>query len=508
MNIERIKQSMLKQAANPAKIDQTKLYSKPKDIPGGPAAYVSASGGSSDRYKTESWNNFWKQRGNWRNIGVTPFDYKFDTKNGHPVINWRLHTGDQDNTRDTKILPNQLVSSRAGAWLMSPSYQSQQQSGKSGQKAIYLGRPHAQLTDEIIREANAGRAQFTLQPYTNEKLMQVLTLDPKNRNYLNELLNHYRRIPQENWRKANLQLSDPAEIEAWKKAVPPLDTKEGNGNGMYYPTTGNISLSTDNALQVYNDLWNNKANTDWWEDGKIQESFGRNQLTSTPTVAGSIGDRYGHEAWHRAMMGLARVAKTGGAPEWAYSSAPFNPRKPVSAKNVPAVMRPLNWRDLLFTDLQYNSLRDHAIQEYAVNETEMNQALTSFNRGRWALKRDIENNSDNPNYKYLEEHYPGLIEQFKATPDFIPAGNEGKKQLDSVMKLFEDNPQLRLLMQEQSRLVGYYQNLKKAVETAKTPEERKYFQNLMDRLVYSKAFLANNQRRPVPSYAESYQAYA
>ena len=134
----------------------------------------------------------------------------------------------------------------------------------------------------------------------------------------------------------------------------------------------------------------------------------------------------------------------------------------------------------------------------------MNQALTSFNRGRWTLKRDMENNPNNPNYKYLREQYPGLIDKFMAQPDFIPAGKAGREQLDNMMQFFTDNPQLKPLMPEQFRFVGYYQNLKAALEHADTPEEKQFFQNLMDSLIYSKAFLAKNQQ-PRPSYQDAYQ---
>ena len=508
MNIDSIRQAMMKKAAsNSAKQDHSKLHKNPSDIPGGPTAYIRASGGADDKYKNEAWNNFQEQRSNWRGIGANPYDYRYNTKGKNPIVEWRLKTSKPDGgtaVHTSMVWPNQLINARVGAWLMSPSYQHQQQTDqKASPIRIALGRPGAALTDEIIRTANTGRTKFTLQPFNNEKLMRIMTLDPQNRNYLNELLNHYRHIPIEAWHNANLQPSSAEEIEAWKKDVPPLNTAADNG-GMYWSDTGKIDITPNSVIDRYDDTWGYKANTGWWTDSIAPEESRGNRMTTSPTLAGIIGDMYGHEAGHRNLMGLTKATRTKGPPDWESSSRPFNPKMPISAVNVPALMRPVDWRTLPFDQQQYAWLKNRATQSYAVNETEMNQALTSFNRGRWALKRDMENNPDNPNYKYLEANYPGLIDKFKALPDFIPAGKAGREQLDNMMQFFIQNPQLKVLMPEQARLVGYYQNLKAGVDNADTPEEKQFFQNLMNRLIYSKAFLANNQQTR-PTYQDAYQ---
>lgn len=514
MDIKRIRQAMVKQAAG-----HSILYRNTKDVPGGPAAYIRGVGGADDKYKDEGWSNFQKQTGNWQRIGATPYSFSPDTDNKTPVIDWKLRTpkaGGGTAEYKTRTFPNQSISARIGAWLMSPSFQYQQQTAgsnsvqgaqqKSDPLRIYTGRPGEQLTDDIINAANAGRAQLTLQPFTNEQLMKIMTLDPKNRNYMNELLRHYSHIPLEAWHKGNLQPSSPEEIEAWKKDKPSLNNKNNNQSGTYYSDTGNISLDPTGLFNRYLDGWGSKAFAGRWTNALSQEAYTGNLMTSSPVMAGLVGDTYGHELGHRYMMGQTKATRADGPLKQEHSRKAFNPKKPVSSDNVPALMSSLDFRPLSFDAQQYEWLKNRAIQSYAVNENEMNQALTSFNRGRWALKQDMINNPDNPNYKYLEENYPGLIDKFKALPDFIPAGNAGKAQLDSMMQLFADNPQLKVLIPEQARLVGYYQNLKAAVDNADTPEEKQFFQNLMDRFIYSKSFLANNQKRPTYNDALSMMA--
>jgi len=524
MNIDHIRQSMLKQAADK---DHSKLYRDSGDILEGPTAYIRGVGGADDKYNEEGWDNFQKQTGNWQRIGATPYSFSPDINKKTPVIDWKLRTpkaGGGTTEYKTRTFPNQSISARVGAWMMSPSFQYQQQAAgantagsnsaqgaqqKPGPLKIYTGRPGEQLTEDIINAANAGRTQFTLQPFTNEQLMRIMTLDPKNRNYMNELLRHYSHIPLESWHKGNLQLGSPEEIEAWKKDKPPLDNKNNNQSGTYYSTPGTISLDSTGLFNRYLDGWGSQVYDGRWTNALSQEAYAGNLMTSSPVLAGLIGDTYGHELGHRYMMGQTKTTKANGPIKLEYSRKAFNPKKPASSDNIPALMSSVDFRPLPFDAQQYEWLKNRAIQSYAVNENEMNQALTSFNRGRWALKQDMINNPDNPNYRYLAENYPGLMDKFKALPDFIPAGNEGMKQLDNVMQLFIQNPQLKVLMPEQARLVGYYQNLKAAVDNADTPQEKQFFQNLMNRMVYSKAFLANNQQsKPHISYADAYRAYA
>jgi hypothetical protein len=96
-----------------------------------------------------------------------------------------------------------------------------------------------------------------------------------------------------------------------------------------------------------------------------------------------------------------------------------------------------------------------------------------------------------------------------ALPDFVGYGEKGKQQLDNMMQFFDENPEFRTLMPEQFRFVDYYQNLKAAVDTARSEQEKEYLQALMNQMVYDMSYLANNQQRPnIQSYADYKQMYA
>lgn len=547
MNISHIQQIMLKYAAasnsGQNHVDQTRVYTeKPPD-----RADVHIGPGYSydDGYIKETQESFRDQKGSkWRELGATPYGYSFNTKTDNPYITWGFALPMADGSKKdyySRVYPNQLWSARAGARLMAPSYYRGAgsyepgrgftpdvnrsgayepgrdqpfipdayrlgQNGRMNINPAWLDKPNEQTIQNIIRAANLGAIRFTTQPFNNRELSEIMTGDPS---YWKNRWAHYEQVPEEYWDKARLSRSSREEATAAADYVPPLNLNGTKGSGSYSSSTGEINMSPTTAYNRYLDGWGSRANKDW--DSRIEQTTyaSRNNMTNDPSAAGEVLGTFNHENTHQKTWGRADWVYNPTTRTWGYVNAPFDPNKPISDTNVLTLMRMKSFDPLYFTKQQFDWVKKHAIEPYIMSDSEANQALVSFNTGRHALKYDMENNPDNPNYKYLEDKYPGLIEKFKALPDFIQPGEEGRKQLDDVMQLFITNPQLRVLMPEQARAVGYYHSLKSAVDTAKTPEEKQYFQNLMDHFIYSKSFLADNQQnRPKTTYADAYRMYA
>ena len=527
--------------------DHTKVY---RDIPpGGSTAFIHGTGPSNPKLIEKSREGFNNQKDRYDSlwaVGGTPYGFKYNTKAKDPSISWNFSIPSEGGTsiRYIDTYPNQLPNSRVGAWLLAPSYYAKQvgshepgqgfvpavnrsgsyepgrsqpfipdayRPGLAGRNSIpssWLKKPDQETMKDIEQAVARGDVDFTIQPFNNKELYEIETGDPT---YQEKLLEHFSKIPDRDWLNAGLRFSSPKELTAWMDHVPPLVTAT-NSRGSYSPATGNINISPEKVREELRDVWDSKANSATEERGAEQETYLGNPMTTPSTLLGDWADTFFHENRHQSQMG--RV--TGGnayAPGYEvrrHKSDPFVPGY-LGAWNIPALMRERRWDPLFFTDKQLDWIKDRAVQPYAISPVEMDQALMAMNAGRYALKQDMINKPDNPNYMQpdiLRRIKPEVLEQFKALPDFIQSGEEGKKQLDDMMQLFTEHPELRVLMPGGSRLVGYYQNLKAAVDNAETPEEKQYFQNLMDRLIYSKSFLANNQRRPVPSYADSYRAYA
>jgi hypothetical protein len=165
----------------------------------------------------------------------------------------------------------------------------------------------------------------------------------------------------------------------------------------------------------------------------------------------------------------------------------------------PTAMRPETFKGLFLTPNQKRWIREQNVDPYALQEIEMNQALVDFNAGRYRLRKDMLENPDNPNYAQLT---PEVRKQFTDFPSFIQPGEAGAKQLDELMEFYDKNPQFIPMMGEQARLVGYYKNLKAAIANSEDPIEKAFFQEMLNRMVYNKVFLADNQSGPNMSYTD------
>ena len=333
-----------------------------------------------------------------------------------------------------------------------------------------------------LQEATSG---YTKQPFNMQQLMSMQAGDS---GYLDKLLAHYRSVNPAYWRDANLQLSSPAEIEKWKEAVPSIAPKVVNdprGNASRYNADSG-SITTTPYSQRIDDYANHvNSSSDDPSQSPLLAKPSNNadslfRMRHTPNAAAA--DSFFHELNHYNSIGKLRM-----------SSEPYP-----HMENIPSgrggnatLMRQATPKGLYLTPVQNKWIEDHNIESYAVNENEMNQALLSFNAGRYRLQKDMQDNPDNPNYAQID---PSVRQQFASFPQFIQPGEAGKQQLDELMTFYDQNPEFITMMPEQARLVGYYKNLKAAVENSEDPVEKEFFQGMMNRMIYNKSFLADSQR--------------
>lgn len=514
MYIGNILQSMLKRAAvfptnsfgftphtgdnKPAPIDHSRIYTD--YIPGAKSILISHADGN-PRAGIIQKSNEGYQKTDPKTIGATPYWTKYITGEGKPKVKWDF---EGTNNRFIEIDPTRLPSYKAGLRLLDPSYRASLTPSDVAPSNSYGFNSHSRnpvstySKEDMISKANDGSLAFTKQPFNMRQLWEIKSGDP---NYMDAYIRHLQHIPEGVWNKANLQLSSPEELEAWKKYKPMmLPTLAPPG---YAPVSGLIVMSPNKMRDYYERMhtWKPK-----WDEKTSRATY-MGAFNTSASWPGFVSDAFFHELGHQDTTGQS-------TPDLLRLGAPLlRLRAPVlrldSTKwipnglpgGIPTLMRERASYPLFQTEKQFDWMKDHAIEPYAISESEMNQALLAMNAGRYALKHDMINDQDNPNYKQLPQE---ALQQFKALPDFISAGKGGKEQFEKMMQLFIENPALGRFMPEQSRLVSYYQNLKAAVDTAKTPEEKQYFQNLMDRFIYSKAFLANNQKA-TPTYQDVYQ---
>lgn len=342
-----------------------------------------------------------------------------------------------------------------------------------------------------LREATASYRQ---QPLTTQQLMAMQAGD---NSYLDKLLTHYKSIDPAYWRSANLRLSYPTEIEKWKESVPGM-WPEINESSRYDPVADNIALTSNELrLEAYDSHVGNSGEdlTDSPRFIARPSSAGSSLFSARHTPDAADADAFFHELNHRNSIGNIRVV-----------DAPYKHVMGTSVKDggIATLMRPETQKGLYLTPTQQRWITGHNIEPYAVNENEMNQALLSFNAGRYRLQKDMQENPDNPNYAQIA---PSVRQQFASFTQFLQPGEAGAKQLDELMTFYDQNPQFITMMPEQARLVGYYKNLKAAIENSEDPVEKEFFQGMMNRMIYNKAFLANSQRSnsnqpKVASYTE------
>lgn len=473
MNIDLIRQSMLKRAAlpqtsqnnagqaveNAARIDQA--------MGGANQALVAAS-------RTGTLNS--GQPGHI-DVGADRYSVTYGVPTeGNYQVNWGFSVPGSNNIRFMTVDPTRLPSYKASRMLLGPSWKQQSDANPSS-------RP------------DLARLAFTRQPYNNAQLYRIETNAPE---YLDRLLTHYQQVPEAHWGRANLRLSSPDEIEAWKKDIPQMASISGP---KYNPLTGKVDIPHAATAAEFDKVWNQAGHGK--QNYRSYESSGLAPFSNSSSWLGRLSDTFFHELRHRNSVGLIDVDRS--KPTWTVSGRPYNPNRAVSSSNMPTLMRPRKFSPFTPDNRQLEWIKDHAIQQYAMDENEMNQALMAMNAGRYALKQDMKTDLNNPNYTQLSDD---VKKRLNALPDFIESGEKGKQQIDDMMQLFIEHPELRVLIPEHSRLVGYYKNLKAAVDMAKTPEEKAYLQNLMNRMIYSKAFLANNQKQPRTIYGKANQVYA
>ena len=140
-----------------------------------------------------------------------------------------------------------------------PFIQDAYRSGLAGRNSVpasWRARPDKQTIDAITRAANRGDLELRVQPFNKEEIETIKSGgDPR---YLEELRKHYKSIPEEYRRKANVSVSPDEEFEAWKKLVPPLTiNNSGNSTGSYYSGSGDIVISNKGINNEYKDIWGN-----------------------------------------------------------------------------------------------------------------------------------------------------------------------------------------------------------------------------------------------------------
>ena len=478
---------------------QPQVYTDIDRFPGGhPASIIQPVGSVDGNFSRQSRRGRREHEDDPWYIGSNVHKVEYNENGGNPYVTYRFpapgtkNNFDSDKAQEINIDPTRLPEFYAGMRLLEPSY-------------ARFRQPTRSMRD-IRSNATRDRVPLSAMPFTNEQLYEIQTGDP---DYLNKRLAHLYQVPEQYLEKGNVTLSSPEEIVAWRNTVPAVTFGSlfGEGGPSYSAEANSIFLSPDNVSRHYdNEI------SDFVGNGKeayrtAYPSF-LTTLYSSASWPGSVANSMFHELGHRNLMGgrtNSHVLTSSGEPLVRPSrNITYDPNNPYhgDASRYATPIRTRNIRPLLFTEKQLDLVGDHGIEPYAVIEDEINQALTSMNKWRYALKRNMINEPDNPNYRQIKEKYPEAWNRFMDLPDNIGYGKDGRQQFDDMMQLFIDYPVLQPLIPEASRLVGHYQNFKAAVDNAKTPEAKQYLQNLMDMMIYDKSFLANNQQRPRPSYTD------
>lgn len=343
-----------------------------------------------------------------------------------------------------------------------------------------------------LNEATAGYRQ---QPLNTQQLMAIQAGDAA---YTDKLLAHYRSIDPASWQAANLKLSSPDVVKRWLESVPRLAPAADRSSN--YSSGDDVIRLAPNDIRLDNyDSYVGNAGDGLTSNPRFVANPSRafDALFRSGYISEAAdADTFFHELNHRNSLGSTRVFE---------GVEPHVENIPVDSGGIAALMQPEKYKGLYLTPMQIKWLYDHDLESYAVNENEINQALLSFNAGRYRLQKDMQDNPSNPNYVQID---PAVRQQFLDLPQFIQPGEAGAKQLDELMSFYDKNPQFILMMPEQARLVGYYKNLKAAVETSQDSTEKEFFQGMMNRMLYNKAFLAEHQGRPKMSYTNVQQMRA
>ena len=228
------------------------------------------------------------------------------------------------------------------------------------------------------------------QPLTARQLMAYQAGDDT---YVDKLLSHYNSVKPEYWNKANLRLSSPDEVKAWQDSVPETSKPDVPAFGL----GGRIMPASSDFLNDMYDYYVNNAGKELF--AKLSEGDNSGSYYSRVATA---ADSFLHEFNHLNSLGTLEHAED-------YSKSP----KPVSFDEggKATLMRPEVYKGLYLTPKQRDWLKKYNIEPYAVDEFEMNQALLSFNAGRYRLQKDMQENPNNPNYKQID---PNVRKQFAA----------------------------------------------------------------------------------------------
>lgn len=329
------------------------------------------------------------------------------------------------------------------------------------------------------------------QPLTVQQWMAYQAGDP---DYIYKRLAHLRAIDPKHFSAGNVVLSDDNELKAWGDYVP-VTSWPSLGAG-YDMTSGKIMPYSQAALQELNRRYHTQVNDTYFNTPvPAVPSRMSGIYNSAHTLEALFADAAGHEFNHGNNTGTSKLGKRPYPYLENVSMGEDTGRFPWGERGIPAYLRMKNPSAIYFTSPQDYWLRGHEVDPYALDEREILQAFDSFNAGRYRLaadiRKDMEGNLGNRNYAQID---PEIRQQFIDLPQFVQPGEEGAKQLDSIMSFYAQNPQFIVMMPEQARLVGYYYNLKAALENSKDPVEKEFFQKLMNRMIYSKSFLANNQQ--------------
>lgn len=317
---------------------------------------------------------------------------------------------------------------------------------------------------------------------------QLVALQSGDPGFNDRRIKHWLSVPKENWHEANLIPSSPEAMEAWKNSYPRIG--EATKNPQYQPLTGAITPFSNSAIKArykaYEKGAGNSKKPSFSQPGSLTGLY---DSSYNPYALST--DVLNHELNHSYNLGTADVEL--------YPSIHLESKTTDGDySGAPTAMRPEQFKGMFLTPFQKQWVKDHNIDPYAINELEMNQALMDFNAGRYRLRKDMLENPDNPNYAQIDS---AIRQQFAELPSFVQPGEEGRKQLDQLIEFYDNNPQFIPMMGEQARLIGYYKNLKAAVENAQDPYEKQFFQGMMDRMLYNKSFLASIQS-PRPSYTD------
>ena len=488
---------------------QTQVYTSTSQMPKGKRiAVLNHAGNTTKRFDAQYMKGYWANFNTPEKVGATPFRIQSDANSTRPpIVTYTFpapgsYNVDAPNSRSYTINPAELANYEAGMKMYEPSYRAFLNANDRRLPTNTYGfNPHsrtplpAPTREEMEKAINSGRVSFTKMPGSNAEQWAILTGDP---NHLDSYEKYLESLPKEVHDRAGISLSSPQEREAWKKYTNPLLTFFGSTS--YVPTYGTIHMPERELENEYNRHWGRYNNYHWHTLPSTANGY-----YASGSRQGNIASSLSHEANHAALEGRYRFDPIVAA------RTLFQPDVPTRwVSNDPWVP---GWRDMghaslmkqkhidpmYQTEKQFGWSGDHAIEPYAITPSEITQAFVNFNKERSLVKNHMQQNPNNSNYAQLE---PEVKQAFLDLPDHIGYGFKGKDQLDKMMNLFIEHPELQLLMPEGARLVGYYQNLKAAIDTAKTPEERFYFYNLMDKMIYDRSYLANAQGRPNVSYPD------